>query len=208
MEAIETARLVLEPLQVAHAREMFEILADPAIYRYLDQPPSPSLEDLRRVYARWEARRSPDGTELWLNWVIRPRDGPFPLGYVQATVISPRTAWVAYVLASKHWGHGYAAEAVAAMLAELASTFGVKRHLASVEAENGRSIRLLERLGFHQSTNEQRDHHSLSPTELLFIRDEAEVTAAAADGAFPANAARAAVDAHARAAHSAPSADG
>ena len=87
---------------------MFEVLADPLIYHYLDHPPPLSLGHLRQTYARQETRRSPDRSQLWLNWVIRQCDGPL-IGYVQATVVDPPTAWIAYVLASEYWGHGYAA---------------------------------------------------------------------------------------------------
>src|SRR5207248_11438302 len=49
---------------------MFSVLGDPLIYTYLDFPPPPSLEHLSRVYAQLETRRSPDGTEEWLNWIV------------------------------------------------------------------------------------------------------------------------------------------
>ena len=127
---------------------MFEVLSDRAIYQYLDYPPPASVEYLRGVYLRLEARRSPDGSEAWLNWVIRPHDQPLA-GYVQATVAPDRSAYVAYVLASKYWGRGYAQCAMQAMLEHLVSTYNVDRYLATVEVENQRSIRLLERLGFH-----------------------------------------------------------
>ena len=169
MDAITTARLVLEPLVVAHAETMFDVLGDLAIYRYLDYPPPPSIEHLRSVYSRLEARTSPDKSEIWLNWVVRPH-GQLPVGYVQATVVSPQTAWVAYVLSSKHWGNGYAHEATRAMLEHLATAYGVIRYLATVEAGNQRSIRLLERLGFRGASAEALEGHSLSHTERLFIR--------------------------------------
>lgn len=146
---IRTARLVLEPLTAAHAPAMFEILSDPALYTYLDFPPPPSLEHLQRVYARLETRRSPDGTEEWLNWIV-VRDGA-PIGFVQATIYADRSANVAYVVGSGHWGQGYAIEAVTAMLAELDGC----KFFATVDVGNVRSIRLLERLGFQHVGGER-----------------------------------------------------
>jgi len=101
---IRTTRLTLEPLTVAHAPAMFAVLSDPLIYPYLDFPPPPSLEHVQRVYAKLEQRRSPDGREIWLNWIV-VRDAP--IGFVQAT-IRGEDADVAYVLGSAHWGQGYA----------------------------------------------------------------------------------------------------
>ena len=169
MQTLRTARLVLEPLVVAHARAMFEVLSDPAIYRYLDYPPPASLEHLQRVYARLEGRKSADGNELWLNWVVSPFTQP-PVGYVQATVYPEQSASVAYVLSSRHWGRGYASEAVQAMLEHLASAYGSRRYRATVEAENERSIQLLARLGFRCATRSE-GARSLSLTERLFVRE-------------------------------------
>lgn len=169
MHELTTGDLVLEPLVVGHAEAMFEVLNDPALYRHLDDPPPPSVAHLRGVYARLEGRRSPDGRELWLNWVVRPQGQP-PIGYVQATVLPNQTAWVAYVFSSKHWGRGYATQATRAVVAHLASAYGVVRYLATVEAQNQPSIRLLGRLGFRAATEQEAGGHSLTPTERLFVR--------------------------------------
>lgn len=169
METVTTPDLTLEPLGVRHAEAMFELLSDPEIYRYLDYPPPASVEYLRGVYAQLEARRSPDGCEAWLNWVIRPHDHA-PVGYVQATVTSSRSAYVAYVLASKHWSHGYGQKAMHAMLEHLASAYRVDRCLATVEAENQRSTRLLERLGFHLAGAHEVQGLQLSQTERMYMK--------------------------------------
>jgi ribosomal-protein-alanine N-acetyltransferase len=169
MQTLAAGQLVLEPLTAAHAEAMFEVLADADIHRYLDHPPPPSVEHLRSVYARLETRTSPDGGQGWLNWVIRPPGQP-PVGFVQATVVSPSSAWVAFVLSRRHWGRGYAHMATQAMLEHLAEAYGVDRYLATVEAENQRSIRLLERLAFHPATSHEANGHSLSETERLFVR--------------------------------------
>lgn len=169
MQTIAAGSLVLEPLIVAHAEAMFELLSDPELHRYLDHPPPPSIEHLRGVYARLESRQSPDGRQRWLNWVLRSPAGPL-LGYVQATVTRQDDAWVAYILSREHWGRGLAATAMRAMLEHLKTAYGVHRFLATVEANNLRSIRLLERLGFHPATTNELDGHSLSATERLFMR--------------------------------------
>ena len=169
MQMIVTSELTLEPLRTSHAEAMFDVLGDEAIYRYLDYSPPPSVQYLRDVYARLEARRSPDGSEAWLNWVIRPRGQPL-VGYVQATISSNRSAHVAYVLASKYWGHGYAHGAMLAMLEHLASAYDVERCRATVEVENQRSIRLLERLDFRLATERELQGVQLSTSERMFVR--------------------------------------
>ena len=162
--------LILEPLAVGHAQAMFEVLSEPALYRYLDEAPPPCVEDLRRRYLRLEQRRSPDGSQLWLNWIVRPHGHP-PVGYVQATVETNHTAWVAYVFASRVWGRGFATQATHLMIEHLASAWGVVRYRAIAEAENQRSIRVLERLGFHAGIGQDLDGQRLSPTEILFLKE-------------------------------------
>ena len=169
MQTIVTPTLTLEPLRASHAEAMFEVLSDQAIYQYLDYSPPASAEHLRNVYARLEGRRSPDGSEAWLNWVIRPCDQPLA-GYVQATVALDQSASVAYVLGSKYWGLGYAQRAMQAMLEHLTAAYSVDRYFATVEVENQRSIRLLERLGFQLMASQDLHNHQLSATERMFVR--------------------------------------
>ncbi len=169
MQALHTPHLLLEPLRRAHAPAMFPLLQDPSIYTYLDHGPPPSLEHLEGVYTRLEARRSPDGREQWLNWIVFAAGEPAPpLGVVQATVLAGGRAWVAYELAAAHRGRGHAREAVQAMLAELAASFGVQRFMATVEVDNERSVHLLRKLGFQESAPEGIT--TLTPTERLYLR--------------------------------------
>lgn len=167
METLTTDRLVLEPLLVGHAEALFAVLSEPELYVYLDYEPPPSTEHLRGVYEQLEARVSPDGTQLWLNWAVRPRGGA-PMGFVQATV-SGADAWVAYVLAREHWGRGFASEAVSAMVGHLRSACGIRRFLATTERRNDRSVRLLRRLGFRAATAAEAREQELSATERLFV---------------------------------------
>ena len=169
MHTLATSELVLEPLVVGHAEAMFDVLSDPELYRYLDYPPPPSIEHLRGVYASVQTRMSPSGTQLWLNWIVRLPGQP-PMGYVQATVVSTEEAWLGYLFSREHWGRGYATQATRAVLDHVASAYGVTQFLATVEAQNHRSICLLERLGFHGATGPELEGHDLSPTERLFVR--------------------------------------
>jgi RimJ/RimL family protein N-acetyltransferase len=155
MNEIRTPRLILEPHVAAHATEMFTLLQDPRIYEYENEPPE-SQAWLRERFARLETRTSRDGTEHWLNWVVRVSSGE-PIGYVQATVEPGGRAFVAYVLGSRWWGQGLAQEAVRAMMEELRDAYGVRRYVAVLKRRNERSRRLLERLGFTPATVDEAE---------------------------------------------------
>jgi [ribosomal protein S5]-alanine N-acetyltransferase len=161
--------LTLEPQTMAHADEMFVVLSDPAIYEYENQPPR-SLEWLRERFGRLESRCSADGSEQWLNWVIRLPNSELA-GYVQATVFADGHAAIAYELSSAYWGRGLARRAVQAMIAELAEHYHVHIVTAVLKRENQRSLRLLERLGFSVASAKSHAEQNVDPSELLMQRE-------------------------------------
>jgi ribosomal-protein-alanine N-acetyltransferase len=156
--------LRLEPQVAEHAEAMFVVLRDPAIYEFENEPPW-SVNELRERFAELESRRSPNGQEQWLNWVVRlPSDEL--AGYVQATVYPSGRAAVAYEFASAFWGRGYARRSLEAMFDELTERYDVSQLSAALKQANHRSLRLLQRLGFtlaspeeHQRREVERDEH-------------------------------------------------
>ena len=174
MPILVTKRLRLEPLVAAHADELFPLLSDVALYRYLDYGPPASAEYLAGVYAQLAERRSPDGSEIWLNWLVRQEAGQ-AIGYIQATVYpagkpSAGMAYVAYVLSPSYWGQGYATEAMQPMLAYLEQHYAVSQFLAVAEAENERSLALLRRLGFTPAEAGSLPVDPITPSERLYVR--------------------------------------
>lgn len=145
------------------------MLSDPAIYEFENAPP-PSLEWLRERYAKLESRRSADGSQQWLNWVIRLPTSEL-IGYVQATVHSDGRAGIAYELSSAYWGRGLARQAVQAMITELVEHYDVQRLTAVLKRENARSIKLLQRLGFSPAPAESQAAHAVEADETMMHRE-------------------------------------
>lgn len=169
MNTLANAVVRLEPQVAAHAAEMFVVLGDPAIYAHENEPP-PSAEWLRARFERLETRLSADGTQHWLNWVVRLPSGE-PIGYVQATVHPSHRAAIAYVLNSRHWGQGLATAAVELMVAELVARYGVLGLSAVLKATNTRSQRLLERMGFARAPHALHEAFGVEADEWLMLRD-------------------------------------
>jgi RimJ/RimL family protein N-acetyltransferase len=168
MQTISAPPLLLEPLTVRHAHEMFSVLTDPAIYEFENEPPK-SEEALARRYALLEGRRSQDGTQTWLNWVVRIQSGELA-GYVQATVLGSGSALVAYELASRHWRQGIGSTAVAGMLAELRVNYAVNLYVAVLKARNYRSVALLRKLGFEPASTEHVSAFGAEADELVMVK--------------------------------------
>ena len=147
---LETERLVLEPLRVAHAEEMAPVLTDPALHEFIGGRPE-SVDELRARYRRQVRGESDDRTERWCNWVLRRRDTGVLAGTVQATVLRDRSrvmAEVAWVVGVEHQGQGLAREAAVAMALWLRSQ-GATELVAHVHPEHGASAGVARALGLH-----------------------------------------------------------
>ncbi|HEY7145052.1 MAG TPA: GNAT family N-acetyltransferase [Streptosporangiaceae bacterium] len=115
-------RLDLEPLTAEHAAELAPVLDDAALHEFIGGAPLPAVA-LAQRYARLAARRSPDGHQLWGNWVIRVRDTGNAIGTVQVTMPAGGApagpAEVAWVVGVQAQGRGYAKEAARGLVALL-----------------------------------------------------------------------------------------
>ncbi len=147
---IETDRLELRPIGQDDAEVMFHVLSDPSLYEYTGEAPPESPDVLRRVYASREARRSPDASELWFNWVVRERSPSHtPVGYVQASVAATH-AEVAWVIGAMWQNRGYASEASSAVIQWL-RTLGVTRIRAKIHPRHAASQRVASHAGLKRT---------------------------------------------------------
>ena len=177
MRILSASRSTLEPQLAAHAHEMFGILCDPAIYEFENEPPE-SESWLEARFSRLETRTSPDGSEAWLNWVVRLANGELA-GYVQATVLNSNVSYVAYELASRFWRQGIGSDAVAAVMEELQAHYGVRSFVAVLKAANYRSLGLLGSLGFQRACAEQAVAFLAESDELVMVKPAATAENAA-----------------------------
>ena len=148
LAVLETARLLLEPLERSHAAEMFSLVEDERLYRFIPQDPPVSMEALATRYGKLETGRSPAGDQDWLNWIMRAKDSRLCMGRVEVTNDRDGKAAFAYELGASFWGQGYATEACGRVLECLFAEWGVHRVTAEIDTRNTASIRLVERLGF------------------------------------------------------------
>ncbi len=137
----------LEPLHPDHAPALFPGLSDPAAYAFLPDDPPADLPALQARILRQTAGRSPDGTALWLNWVIRRDADATLLGHTQATVTGD-LATVAYHVFPPHWRQGIGRAALSATLDLVFAPGRVTLARALVDTRNQASRALLASLGF------------------------------------------------------------
>ncbi len=147
--SLRTARLELIPIHRGHAPAMFAVLDDPTLYQFTGGLPPADVEALARLYAFWEDRTAPDGSELWFNWVLRLRERGDLIGHLQAGVAVDH-AYLAWTLGARWQRRGYASEAGAGVVAWLRD-LGVRELRASVHPAHAASIAVAERLGLRRT---------------------------------------------------------
>jgi RimJ/RimL family protein N-acetyltransferase len=82
-------------------------------------------------------------------WTVRTRPGDGFVGVVDLSDQSNGRADVGFMIKRELWGHGYAAEALRVMIDE-AWIIGLELLTARAHADDDRSTRLLNRLGFRE----------------------------------------------------------
>lgn len=146
---LETRRLLLEPLTAAHAAELYEHLLDRRLYTFIPQDPPASGRVLEDRYRKLSStRRSPDGSEAWLNWAVRERETGRYAGTLEATVEGDRTAAISYTVFVPYQRRGFAAEGCERILAHLFEDYGVSVIVAEIDTRNAASVALVESLDF------------------------------------------------------------
>jgi RimJ/RimL family protein N-acetyltransferase len=147
---LTTERLRLRTWEPADAEDYRGLWAerDPRAVRRIDEHGRPTIDDIRR----W-LTDNPLGAEpgLGLLPIVRRNEGDL-IGYCGLTIGqgSFEEPEIAYELAKRAHGFGYATEAARAVIDAAAET-GRKRLWATVRDWNAASFRVLEKLGFYDS---------------------------------------------------------
>jgi RimJ/RimL family protein N-acetyltransferase len=129
------------------AAELFPVLQDVRLHAFVGGEPPGSVEQLRERYERQVVGRSPDGSERWMNWVLRERRSGAAIGYLQATVAGD-DAVVAWVVGAEWQGRGYAKESARALVRWLRSNGIAGEITAAISPRHAASIAVARSAGF------------------------------------------------------------
>jgi ribosomal-protein-alanine N-acetyltransferase len=145
---LETERLSLRPLEVGDADLLFPVLSDVEVMAHWDIP---EVDDPDLVKAIVEGQVADARAGKAAHWAIRRLDDDEFLGACDLSDIDRwhKRAEVGFILGRDAWGHGYALEAMRAVIG-YAAAMGVRRLAARTHLGNRRSDALLEKLGFEQ----------------------------------------------------------
>lgn len=161
---IRTARLLLRPITIDDAAAMHAYKSDPDVVRYVPYAPLDLAEVERRIATTWSnSRFTQQGDAVCL--AVENRESGELLGDVVLFWRSEtdRAGEVGYIFDPRTAGHGYATEAVGALLALGFDGLGLHRIAARIDERNTSSARVVERLGFR---------HEAQLVESEWFKDE------------------------------------
>lgn len=132
---------------MSDAPALFAGRGDPEAMRWWDWPAAKDVAEVEAAIAD-HGREVRDGSTLWWAAALSPQ-GP-AIGECDLSGIDRhhRSAEIGFLFGRAYWGHGYASEAMAAVLAHAFETLALERLWARIHAGNEASARLLARLGF------------------------------------------------------------
>jgi [ribosomal protein S5]-alanine N-acetyltransferase len=161
---LETPHLLLVPARASDAPFLARHWGDADVRRWLWDGRAPAVSDIAAIL---DASRSTFARSGYGLWLLRPRTGPEPWGTCGLRRLPPRDdVELIYSLDPRRWGHGYATEAAAAVLAHAFDRLRLERVFAGVDRPNVGSARVLAKLGMRSIGTISQDG-SLVPFYLV-----------------------------------------
>lgn len=167
--ALRTPRLLLREWRDADRRQFTAICSDPQVMRYFYQPPADRvacdawIDRMRHHndehgFAYWAVELPGEAELIGGIGLSRLRHAGFPFA---------PTVEIGWRLAPAHWGRGCAFEAAHAVLDDGFGRLGLDEIVAFTVPANGRSWRLMERLGMSRDAAEDFDHPAVPEGDPL-----------------------------------------
>ena len=146
---LHTPRLALRPFSDADAAHLLGIFGDPEVVRYWSTGAWTDIAQAEAMIA--EARQAyRDGGLYRYAIALRDTDRLIGVCNLRGFFEQNRRCELGYALARDHWGQGYAAEALEALLGHAFYELDINRIEADIDPRNDASARLLEKLGFRR----------------------------------------------------------
>jgi len=149
-DALRTERLLLRPLRSSDTADLHARRNDADVARYQDWLVPYPLDRAEVLVAESLELDGPTPGHWWMITIADPTDptDATVLGDLAVHITDDaHTAEVGYSLSRPAWGHGYATEALDALVTHLFETVGVTRIEGKLHPDNPASAMVLERVG-------------------------------------------------------------
>lgn len=155
MAEIETPRLRMRPIEASDAQELFRLINNWNVVRWLTTTPWPYVRSDMDGFIEKVTKAGPAAEKPHTILIGGQPCGVF--GYRQqhndAGTPLPR-CHIGYWLGEPYWGNGYMTEAARAMTAHLFAEPSLQAICSAVLEGNGASLRVQTKLGFQITTSD------------------------------------------------------
>ncbi len=145
---IKTERLILKPYSEQDSSSLIDLLTDPEVTSTFMVPEMESRSCAEELVRKLIVFSQPDDTKH-LEYGIYLREKL--IGFINDCGTEDNEIEIGYVIHPQYQGHGYAAEAVHAVIAELRE-MGFRKVTAGYFSENTASLRVMEKCGMQKTT--------------------------------------------------------
>jgi RimJ/RimL family protein N-acetyltransferase len=146
---LTTTRLKLRWMSEADIAGHYAVFADPVVARYWSSEPWTDIRQSEQSIAETMAAYA-DGSGLRFGIELLATGELIGNASLHHFSERNRRCEIGYALASRHWGQGYATEALEALLDHGFRVLDLNRVEADIDPGNVGSARVLEKLGFRQ----------------------------------------------------------
>ena len=149
LPTLETQDLVLRKPVMKDAKDIFRYASDPEVARYVLWEPHRSLAETRSFVRFLRSRIRAGYPSSWV--VIQKQTGAVigTIGFIWYSEIN-RSAEIGYSYSREYWNHGYATQALSAVIDASFSSLPLNRLEAQHDVRNPASGRVMEKCGLRQ----------------------------------------------------------
>lgn len=146
LASLSTERLLLTPVTYADAKDVFELFTDKKVLKNYGIPPHKNLDESKKLIRLLTNHNH-------FSWGIRQKNKPerlIGLCSLHDWNKAAQQVEIGCTLSSKHWGLGIMQEAFKKLIDYAVQQLQVQQIIGKTTVENGRAIKLVEKLGFTQ----------------------------------------------------------
>ena len=159
------SRLQIKPVAPWHAEALFQALDFDSVYEFLNSNRPETVAEMSATIDRYVAGPSDGSEDIWLNFVVLI--GNQIIGCTQATIVGSRSE-IAYLFSPVVVGQGYATRATEWLINYVTETHGISKFWATTDPRNERSISLLKRCDFIETSLPEHGLRSYDDGDLVF----------------------------------------